>query len=112
MHVLERHLTYEEVAEIFVRVNSLGMKLRGSDLAMAQITARWQGSLDLFEEFAEECEEMWFSFDPGLLVRTLFVFATGQSRFRTAASISVPTMKASWEEANEGLRFAINFLRT
>ena len=42
MHVIERGLTYEEVAEI-VRVNSLGMKLRGSDLAMAQITARWQG---------------------------------------------------------------------
>ena len=44
MHIIERDLTYEEVAEIFVRVNSLGMKLRGSDLAMAQITARWQGS--------------------------------------------------------------------
>ena len=29
MHVLERDLSYEEVAEIFVRVNSLGMKLRG-----------------------------------------------------------------------------------
>ena len=112
MHVIERDLTYEEVAEIFVRVNSLGMKLRGSDLAMAQITARWQGSLDMFEEFAEECEKLWFSFDPGLLVRTLVVFATGQSRFRTVASISVPTLKESWEKAKEGIRFAINFLRT
>ena len=55
MHLLERDLSYEEVAEIFVRVNSLGMKLRGSDLAMAQITARWQGALDKFEEFADEC---------------------------------------------------------
>src|SRR5258707_1373286 len=69
-------------------------------------------SLDLFEEFAEECEKMWFSFYPGLLVRTLVVFATGQSRFRTVASISVPTMKESWEEEKEGIRFAINFLRT
>jgi Protein of unknown function DUF262 len=112
MHVLERDLTYEEVAEIFVRVNSLGMKLRGSDLAMAQITARWQGSLDKFEEFADECEKMWFSFDPGLLVRTLVVFATGQSRFRTVTSISVPTLQESWEKAKEGIRFAINFLRT
>lgn len=38
MQVLERDLSYEEVTEIFVRVNSLGMKLRGSDLAFAQIT--------------------------------------------------------------------------
>jgi len=111
MHLLERDLSYEEVAEIFVRVNSLGMKLRGSDLAMAQITARWPGALDKFEEFAEECEKVWFTFDPGLLVRTLVVFATGQSRFRTVASISVPTMKDSWEKAKDGLRFAINFLR-
>ena len=34
MHVLQRDLSYEEVAEIFVRVNSLGAKLRGSDLAL------------------------------------------------------------------------------
>ena len=111
MHVIERDLSYEEVAEIFVRVNSLGMKLRGSDLAMAQITARWPGALDKFEEFAEECEKVWFTFDPGLLVRTLVVFATGQSRFRTVASISVPTMENSWEKAKDGLRFAVNFLR-
>jgi len=112
MHLLERDLSYEEVAEIFVRVNSLGMKLRGSDLAMAQITARWPGALDKFEEFADECEKVWFSFDPGLLVRTLVVFATGQSRFRTVASISVPRMEDSWDKAKDGLRFAINFLRS
>ena len=111
MHVLERDLSYEEVAEIFVRVNSLGMKLRGSDLAMAQITARWPGALDKFEEFAEECEKVWFTFDPGLLVRTLVVFATGQSRFRTVTSISLPRMEDSWEKAKDGLRFAVNFLR-
>ena len=111
MHVVERGLSYEEVAEIFVRVNSLGMKLRGSDLAMAQITARWPGALDKFDEFAEECEKVWFTFDPGLLVRTLVVFATGQSRFRTVAGIRVSTMEESWEKAKDGLRFAINFLR-
>ncbi len=112
MHLLERELAYEEVAEIFVRVNSLGMKLRGSDLAMAQITARWHGSLSKFDSFAEECEKVWFTFDSGLLVRTLVVFATGQSRFRTVASIGVSQMKDSWEKAKDGLRFAINFLRT
>ena len=39
MDVLERTLSYDEVTEIFVRVNSLGAKLRSSDLALAQITA-------------------------------------------------------------------------
>jgi hypothetical protein len=112
MHVLDKSLSYEEVAEIFVRVNSLGIKLRGSDLALAQITSRWQDSLKLFEAFQEECEASWFALDLGVLVRALVVFATGQSRFKTVGTIPVSDLKAGWEEAKEGLRFAINFLRT
>jgi len=49
MDILERSLSYEEVTEIFVRVNSLGAKLRGSDLATAQITAKWRDSLKIFQ---------------------------------------------------------------
>lgn len=112
MHVLDRDLPYTEVAEIFVRVNSLGMKLRGSDLALAQITARWPHSLQIFEEFAEECEKVWFTFDIGLLVRTMVAFATQQSKFDRVASISVPRMEEAWEQAKAGIRFALNFLRS
>ena len=35
MDILERALSYDEVTEIFVRVNSLGAKLRSFDLALA-----------------------------------------------------------------------------
>ena len=112
MHVLPRDLNYEEVAEIFVRVNSLGVKLRGSDLALAQITARWKNSLAEFEEFQEECEEKWMTLDLGLLVRAMVVFATGQSRFDRVATIPIERFKKGWEQAKDGLRFAINFLRT
>lgn len=112
MQVLERHLAYEEVAEIFVRVNSLGVKLRGSDLALAQVTARWQNSLKLFEAFAEELEQAWFTVDVGLLVRAMVVFATRQSRFKTVQNIPVARMKTAWSEAKDGLLFAVNFLRT
>lgn len=112
MHVLERTLSYEEVAEIFVRVNSLGMKLRGSDLALAQITARWPDSLKLFEEFQAECEEGWFTFDLGLLVRAAVVFASDQSRFRSVARIPVEKLQVGWEQAKRGIQYAMNFLRT
>jgi len=111
MHVLDKTLSYEEVAEIFVRVNSLGMKLRGSDLALAQITSRWQNSLELFEHFQEECEENGYKLDLGILVRALVVFATGQSRFKTVGSTPVSQLKQGWTKAKEGLNFAINFLR-
>src|SRR5262245_5626581 len=112
VHVLERAMSYEEVTEIFVRVNSLGAKLRSSDLALAQMTSRWPNLLKQLEEFQEECEQSWFTIDLGQLVRAIVVFATHQCLFRTVASTPVGKLKAGWEEAKEGLRFAINFLRT
>jgi len=111
MHVLPKDMGYEEVTEIFVRVNSLGVKLRGSDLALAQITSRWNNSLKLLEEFQEECEEHWMTLDFGTLVRSMVVFATDQSRFNKVASIPISRFKEGWEKAKEGLRFAINFLK-
>jgi uncharacterized protein DUF262 len=108
MQVLDRSLKYEEVAEIFVRVNSSATKLLGSDLALAQITSRWQNSLKLFEEFQNECEKKQFTVDLGIVVRTLVAFATGQSRFRTVSTISEIDLKKAWDGVKEGLRFAIN----
>jgi len=112
MHVLPKSLSYEEVAEIFVRVNSLGVKLRGSDLALAQITARWPHSLTLFEEFQDECEDYWMTLDIGLLIRAMVVFATNQARFDKVSTTPIVKFKEGWEKAKNGLRYAINFLRT
>lgn len=112
MHLLDRSLSYEEVAEIFVRVNSLGMKLRGSDLALALVTARWPTSLKLLEAAAEQFEDVGFAFDLGLLVRAMVVFATKQSRFRTIGRVSVERLQVAWENAKSSLEYAVNFLRS
>lgn len=112
VHVLERAMSYEEVTEIFVRVNSLGAKLRSSDLALAQMTSRWPNLLKQLEVFQEECEQSWFTIDLGQLVRAIVVFATRQCLFHSVGSTPVAKLKAGWEEAQEGLRFAINFLRS
>jgi hypothetical protein len=112
VHVLERAMSYEEVTEIFVRVNSLGAKLRSSDLALAQMTSRWPNLLKELEAFQEECEQSWFTIELGHLVRAIVVFATQQCLFRSVASTPVDKLKAGWEQAKEGLRYAINFLRT
>lgn len=112
VHVLERAMSYEEVTEIFVRVNSLGAKLRSSDLALAQMTSRWPNLLRQLEEFQDECEQSWFTIDLGQLVRAIVVFATQQCLFRSVSSTPIEKLKQGWEEAKEGLRFAINFLRS
>jgi hypothetical protein len=113
MQIVSRGFSYEEVAEIFVRVNSLGVKLRGSDLALALITAKWPKSLQVLERFIDECDERtWFTLDLGLLARAIVVFATRQSRFRTVSALSRGQLEEGWAQAKKGLEFAVNFLRS
>lgn len=111
VHILGRDMSYEEVTEIFVRVNSLGAKLKSSDLATAQITSKWRNSLKEFESFAQECEKLGFPIDTGLVVRNLVALITGQSRFKTVTSIPEATLRETWPESQEALRFALNFVR-
>jgi hypothetical protein len=112
MDILERSLSYDEVTEIFVRVNSLGAKLRSSDLALAQITAKWRGALKTFQSFQETCKKIGFDLDLGIHLKNLVVFATGQSRFLTVGSLPVDTLKQGWQQSVSGMEFALNFLRS
>ncbi len=111
MDVLERRLSYNEVTEIFVRVNSLGAKLRSSDLALAQITAKWRNSLKIFQTYQKECADLGFDLDLGLHLKNLVAFATGQSRFLTVGSLTVERLQEAWNAGCKGMDFAINFMR-
>jgi hypothetical protein len=113
MDVLEPNLSYEEVTEIFVRVNSLGAKLRGSDLALAQITARWRDSLRIFEELQVKIlSDHKFDLELGTILRSLVIQATGQSKFKTVSSLSQSKLETAWDENERAMTFALNFLRS
>jgi hypothetical protein len=112
MDVLERWLSYDEVTEIFVRVNSLGAKLRSSDLALAQITAKWRGALKIFQTFQEQCSSKGFDLDLGVHLKNLIAFATGQSRFLTVGGLSLEILQRAWRECVLGMEYALNFLRS
>lgn len=112
MDVLERRLSYDEVTEIFVRVNSLGAKLRSSDLALAQITAKWHGALKTFQAFQAQCGKTGFDLDLGLHLKNLVAFATGQSRFLTVGGLPLEILRRAWEECVPGMEFALNFIRS
>lgn len=111
MDVLERTLSYDEVTEIFVRVNSLGAKLRSSDLALAQITAKWRGALKIFQDFQRKCATSGFDLELGIHLRNLVAFATGQSRFLTVASLALDRLQSGWKKSVSGMEFALNFLK-
>jgi hypothetical protein len=110
--VLERTLDYDEVSEIFVRVNSLGAKLRSSDLALAQITAKWRNSLATFQEFQKQCRIDGFDLDLGIHLKNLVAFATGQSRFKTVGNLPIEKLQSAWKDCCQGMEFALNFLKS
>jgi hypothetical protein len=107
--ILEREKSYEEVTEIFVRVNSLGAKLRGSDLALAQITARWNGSLSLFMDYQDRVRSLGFDLDLGVHLRALIAVITGQSKFLTVGSISREKLEAGWKRTQRVFDFAVDY---
>lgn len=111
MEVLQKSMSYEEVTEIFVRVNSLGIKLRGSDLALAQITSRWKGFMQIIEDFSAEFNgDDDYILETGLPVRMLTVVATHQSKFKTVGRVSKDKLEVAWDKAADGLRYAMNFI--
>lgn len=112
MDVLERTKSYEEVTEIFVRVNSLGAKLRSSDLALAQITAKWRGSLELFRHYQQQVNGRGFDLDLGVFLRTLVALITGQSRFMTVNSLQLGQLQTGWTRTSKAFDFALNLART
>ncbi|GAA2852937.1 GmrSD restriction endonuclease domain-containing protein [Paenarthrobacter ilicis] len=109
--VLESTKSYEEVTEIFVRVNSLGTKLRSSDLALAQITAKWNGSLAMFNAYQALLAGRGFDLDLGVHLKTLVSLITGQSRFLTVGSLSRSQLEDGWERTMRALNFAIDFAK-
>ena len=104
-------LSYQEVTQIFVRVNSKGMKLRGHDLAVALISAKWKGFVNVIENFAKEFQdEDDYLIESGIIVRAMVVFATKQCKFDRISKIPLPKLKESFEICRKALRFAINFV--
>ena len=111
VQVLPKSMSYQEVTEIFVRVNSLGVKLRGSDLALAQITSRWKGFLNELELFAGEFKDNSdYLIESGILVKSMVVFATGQSQYKTISKIPINELIAAWDKTKASMRYAINFI--
>jgi hypothetical protein len=106
-----RNKPYSEVTDIFIRVNSSGTRLRGSDLALAQITSVWPGSMKYFEEFAERCERKDFYVDENFLVRCLVAIASGQAKFDKMSRMNADKLKESWDLTKKGVQNAMTFLK-
>lgn len=111
VQILGKDTPYSEVTDIFVRVNSQGAKLRKADLALAQVTSRWRGAMDLFTEAADECKQKGFALDEGFMIKCLVSVSTGQSKFNDVSKIDAKKLQRDWDRTKRGLHLAIDFFK-
>ena len=108
---------YEEVAEIFVRVNSGGRRLGTLDLAMATLSTRWTGVLAKLEREADYWRSQGYGgIDVNFLSRALAGVVLGRglsayshSRLRQAKDVE---LERGWAVVRRGLRRLVPLLRS
>ena len=109
-------LPYEEVAQIFVRVNSGGRALKTTDLALATLSARWPGVLAKLEGEAEYWRQRGYGdLDVTFLTRALTGAVVGRglsawSHSRLAAATD-EELEQGWATVQAGLRQLVPLLK-
>lgn len=114
VNVLEQ-LSYEEVTDIFVRINSGGTTLGTADLALAQVSSRWRGITREFESYQSQVWKQGLWLDTGLLLRAMSLLLTGQSRLNLLfrgdrRQVNVEALESAWQRVKEGMDQAIAFV--
>jgi hypothetical protein len=106
---------YEQVTELFVRINSAGTRLRAAELVLAQLALRLPGAIvKKFERAMDEYAEINYELEPRFLVRALIAIGTGQSRFRYLTEFwkkPAHEIDEIWERTRKGIDSAVNFVR-
>ncbi|HEX2143060.1 MAG TPA: DUF262 domain-containing protein [Glycomyces sp.] len=106
---------YEEVSEIFIRVNS-GRPLKRMDLALATLSARRPGTLAQLEaEAAHWAERGWGDLDLTFLARALTAAVLGRgltpASNKQLLAKSDAELDAGWNTVKRGLRHLVPLLK-
>lgn len=105
-------LPYEEVTEIFVRVNSRGRALKDTDLALATLSARWPGVVARFEGQVERATKKHYpALDYAFLVRCLAALATDTTSPSGFTFVTLERLESAWSQLERGLDHTITLLQ-
>lgn len=115
--VVLEELTYDEVAKIFVRINSGGTHLNNADLSLAQISTRWRGVSKELDDFQQKARALGWELDDSILLRVLSAIATSQatlSQFFKAGrdeQLTEDKLREAWQRAKPAMIQAIHFIK-
>jgi hypothetical protein len=104
-------LSYRDVADIFVRVNSKGRALKTVDLTLAVLSAEWPGVVGKIEEQTERWTAAgWPKIDAAFLVRALAATATDAGSLARLAVTPTAALEDGWKRVKHGVEFLIRLL--
>lgn len=104
-------LTYRDVADVFVRVNSKGRALKTVDLTLAVLSAEWPGVVAKLEaEIAHWKSQGWRKIDDAFLMRSLAATATDAATLGRLPDTSTADLEAGWEVVKRGIRHLVLLL--
>jgi len=105
-------LPYEEVTDIFVRVNSRGVALRAADLALATLSSRWRGVIAKLEAESEKWQSVGYSaVSVGFLARCVAALATEAGSFHGFASAPLEALEEAWSCTQRGVAHLVPLLK-
>lgn len=104
-------LAYEEVAQIFVRVNSRGRALKTVDLTLATLSARWPGVVQKIEEESDKCAQGgWRRMDATFFMRALAATATSAASLSQLPETPIPELETAWHRVKLGVEWLTRLL--
>lgn len=108
-------MDYEEVADIFVKINSKGTRIRITELLLALLALKIPGEFRKdFRDYVEKLEDNDWYVDAGVIIRALVAISVKQGRlayFRgIARSISDVDLRNNWEITKKSLEECFKIL--
>lgn len=115
--IVDKNRNYDDVAEIFIRINSRGVYINKQDLAYAKITLAVPGiSKGRINPTLLQFEKHGFPFTPGFLVKLMVAIETNQTKSMLSENIWHEKHKSKinekWDIMVEALKMAVDFLKT
>jgi len=108
-------MEYDEVADIFVKINSKGTRIRITELLLALLALKIPGEFrQNFRSYLDELESKGWELDASAVIRSLVAVAAKQGRlayFRgLAKSISEENLRTNWDTVNKSLNDCLKLL--
>ncbi|MDQ0485516.1 putative nucleic acid-binding protein [Streptomyces thermodiastaticus] len=101
---------YEEVAEVFARLNKGGRRLSKGDLVYSAIAARWAEGLQTMDAFHDELRDVGFGLDREAVLRLMSLLAGTTARHikLIGSTMDGAALKEAWQATETALRLAVD----